>query len=47
MKLRGDDRVAGSHESIEARSAEWRRGLGRGCPPPQYRGPGVLPPGKF
>ena len=46
MKLSGG-RSSGRRPRVEARSAEWGRGLRRGCPPPQYGGPGVLPPGKF
>jgi len=30
----------GAKRRVEERSGE-------GCPPPQYEGPGVLPPGKF
>ena len=47
MELSGGVRSSGRRPRVEARSAEWGRGLGKGYFPPQYGGPGVLTPGKF
>ena len=48
MKLSEGGRSSGRRPRVEARSAEWRRGLGRGCPPPQYIwGSGGVTPGKI
>ena len=45
IKLSGG-RSSGRMPRVEARSAEWGRGLGTGCPPPSMGG-GVLTPGTF
>ena len=46
MKLSGGP-SSGRKPRVEARSAEWGRDLGRGCPPPQGWGSGGVTPGKI